>query len=162
LPDDTSAADPVAAYLSAVQDRYEGSAAHKDLHRWASDFEERGGGSEYDWMARSLIDVPPLLAAVGAALAEHKAVRIYEPCDHDHTDEDVAAGRTVDAFDFISCEELYLYTICRGCCGFAGTMNGQQTEECAAEHDHGRCYPCPTRVAITTALLGEVPDGDRS
>ena len=60
--------DPVTAYLAAVQERYDGAAAHKNLHGWAREWEERGGGSEYEWMARSLIDIPRLRAAVEEAL----------------------------------------------------------------------------------------------
>jgi hypothetical protein len=66
---ETEEADPVVTYLAAARERYAGVARFSHLYvKWAADLERTGGGSEYDWMARSLLDVPRLLAAVEAAL----------------------------------------------------------------------------------------------
>ena len=96
-------------------------------------------------------DVPRLLAAIDAVLALHQPFRIYDECDHDHTEEDIAEGRAVETGEFVSCHDEYLYSICTACCRDA---QGFQTEECADAHFHDKTH-CKTAVAISRALLGE-------
>ena len=70
MPDITTQPDQVAAYLAGVRERFAGVEQCRHLYvRWAADLERTGGGTEYAWMARSLLDVPRLLGAVEAALA---------------------------------------------------------------------------------------------
>lgn len=78
----------------------------------------------------------------------HSEFRIYDECDHDHTDEDVEQGRAVDTPDFRSCDEVYMYSICAHCCT---EPEYGQTETCAGDHNHRPGAPlCPT-----LALLAE-------
>ena len=104
------------------------------------------------------IDVPRLLAAVDAVLALHRPHRIYDECDHAHEDR---AG-VIDCGEFLTCEDSYMYSICRECC----TLFGHQTEQCAGEHEHGRDDRiCPTYRAVSAALEGDgtrlaTPRGD--
>jgi hypothetical protein len=63
----------VAAWLTGVRERFAGVEQFKPLYvEWAAGLERTGGGSEYAWMARSLLDVPRLLAAVETALKPHR------------------------------------------------------------------------------------------
>ena len=94
--------------------------------------------------------VRSLLAAVEAVLALHAEFRVYEECGRQH-----ACDGVIDCGDFITCEDGYLYSVCRDCC----TGGRDQTEECAGEHDRASCWPCPTREAISRALLGEGETG---
>jgi len=87
-----------------------------------------------DWYARKLMAIGEL----------HAPLRIYDECGHDHPEDDPAR---VDCHDFASCEEAFLYVTCRHCC--AGQIWGDQTEECASEHDHGPDRPrCPTAAIL--------------
>ena len=79
-------------------------------------------------------------------LERHSEWRIYEECDHPKGEND------------FGCPDCYCYSICRACC--AGDGSGQ-TEQCASDHDLMKCWPCPTYLAISRALLGEDPDGAR-
>lgn len=100
--------------------------------------------------------IPALLAAVEAVLALHKPFRIYEECEHAHAYDGGTEGEwsaVVDCGDFLTCEDGYLYTICRECCG-EGAL-GNQREECASGHDHSQCWPCSTAAAISAELPGE-------
>lgn len=66
------AADPLAAELAAIRERFDGAAYAKDLPKWAATIKDTGGGSEYDWMAQSLVDVPRMERALRAVLAPHE------------------------------------------------------------------------------------------
>jgi hypothetical protein len=125
MPD--APADRVAARLAETRDNYDGEFG--DPH------------------------VLALLAAVEAALALHRPFRIYEPCDHDHDQDDIDAGRATETADFVSCDEMYLYSICASCC----RVNLGQSETCADAHEPSSCWPCETYEAVTRALLGEQP-----
>jgi hypothetical protein len=101
-----------------------------------------------------LADCEARLAETTAILARlhelHRPFGIYDPCDHQHTEDDVAAGRAIDIGDGYGCPDSLLYTVCRHCC----TSRGGQTETCASSHRHAPGMPaCPT-VAI---LGGAVP-----
>lgn len=78
----------------------------------------------------------------------HRPYKIYDACDHKHTDEDRAAGRAVAVEDVgLTCEDGLMYVVCRECC----TDGGYQTEVCATEHQHspGPEIPiCSTAVAL--------------
>lgn len=64
--------DDLAAELAAIRERFDGAAWGKDLAKWAATIKDTGGGSEYDWMAQSLVDVPRLLAVVETILGPHQ------------------------------------------------------------------------------------------
>jgi hypothetical protein len=84
-----------------------------------------------------------------AALALHTEFKIYDGCDHEHTAEDVDAGRAINVYDVgYTCSDGYEYSICRHCCTGG---SGFQSEECAG---HSRpCWPCAT----VAALQGDQP-----
>jgi len=76
----------------------------------------------------------------------HQPKHLYDECGHSHSDQDVADGTAVDCGGFTSCADAYLYTVCRECCTDAV---GDQAEECAAMHMHGRDEaPCKTLAAM--------------
>jgi len=132
--------DPVTAYLAGVRRRDEG---------WHIPF------SPARCCELSQADVPRLLAAVEAARALHQPFSIYDECEHDHTEADVASLAAVDAGEFLTCADSLIYVICAGCCLGRSAGYGQ-TQDCADEHDHGEGRPiCPTHAAISAALLGE-------
>lgn len=71
----------------------------------------------------------------------HSEFRVYEPCGHEHTDEDVKSGVAKDVPDVgVVCEDGHSYSICRECCTGGSDY---QSEECASGHDLP-CYPCRT------------------
>jgi hypothetical protein len=101
--------------------------------------------------------IPRLLAAIETVVDLHTEFRVHEECDHEHTEDDVRAGKAVVVGgDFIACQDGYLYSVCRACC----TGGTDQTEECAANHRlcGDKCWPCATVEAISGALLGEEND----
>lgn len=98
-------------------------------------------------IVENVLDPQACGVAVVAVLDLHSPRRIYEPCGHNHADSDPGTVEVQDGDVGITCEDGYLYTICRDCC----TGNGYQTEQCAADHD-GDCYPCATVKAIAEAL----------
>ena len=105
-----------------------------------------------------------LLAVVDAVLALHREFRIYEECDHAHAYDggtEGESGAVVDCGEFLTCDDGYLYSVCRECCAQGSAAGGpHQTEECATNHEVGKCWPCPTRRAIAAKLLpGETVDG---
>ena len=158
MPDITTQPDQVAAYLAGVRERFAGVEQFRHLYvEWAAGLERTGGGSEYAWMARSLLDVPRLLAAVEAALKLHVPQRLYalsvmardqqEPprvwCGHtlDETDND---RHSIADDDSIICLDKHEATVCAECWEEGGD---EQVE-----------WPCPTYRDITAELLKEVPD----
>lgn len=72
----------------------------------------------------------------------HSPYKIYDECSHRHAETD--PGVTVVTHVGPTCEDGYLYTICRHCCTDA---LGDQTEACATEHDHATS-PCPTSAVF--------------
>jgi hypothetical protein len=72
----------------------------------------------------------------------HSPFRIYDECGHRHAETDEGVGNVTHVG--LVCGDGYLYTACRHCCTDA---LGDQTEECASEHDHSREI-CPTRTAL--------------
>jgi len=81
----------------------------------------------------------------------HRPWKVLDECDHEHTDEDVRAGRAVDTGWALSCDEALMYVACAECC----TKDGEQTEDCATYHNHtnrsGRPEDgpwCPTIAAL--------------
>jgi hypothetical protein len=70
-------------------------------------------------------------------------VGLTDECGHDHTSEDLEAGRCIEIPEVgLTCEDGKLYTVCREC----HTADGEPTEDT----DEGE-WPCPT----VKALLGE-------
>ena len=106
-------------------------------------------------LLESAADVPRLLAALDAVLRLHRPHRIYDECEHEHTEDEVRAGTAVDAGEFFACEESFERVVCRHCCAADGYG---QTEDCATDHAADECWPCPTAQAITRALTGEDRD----
>jgi hypothetical protein len=77
-----------------------------------------------------------LAARVEKVIALHTEWRIYDECGHSHTDEEVARGEAHDIPEVgITCEEGYLYSVCRLC----HTDDGEAREDT----DEGS-WPCPT------------------
>lgn len=75
----------------------------------------------------------------------HSPLKIYTECGHDGDEDCVGEIVEIESDVGWTCETGYLYSICRECC----TENGEQTEECAASHDHSKNGPlCPTRKDI--------------
>ena len=136
-------AGKVTAFLAKVREGLDDLGYEEEAHRGA--------------VMTSGLAARRLLAAVEAVLAHHSEFRIYDECDHEHSQEEVDAGTAVDCpgADFVTCRDGYAYSVCRACC----TGGWSQMEECASDHDHGDCWPCPTCWAITTALLGEGSPG---
>jgi hypothetical protein len=90
-----------------------------------------------------------LVAALRAVEALHKPMRIYDECDHSHEEND---PDVVDTGEFLTCEQMYLYSICRSCCVESDDYP-EQAEWCFDKHDHGTDLPpCPTVTAIRDAL----------
>lgn len=72
----------------------------------------------------------------------HSQLKIYTECGHDEGGD--CTGEIVEIESDVgwTCQDGYLYSICHECCA----RNRDQTEECAASHDHGTNDPlCPTR-----------------
>ena len=86
--------------------------------------------------------------ALDAVLALHQPMRIYDECDHAHEEGDPGV---VDTGEFVTCEDEYLYSICRSCC-VENPEWPEQAEWCADKHDHRRDGHCATVAAITDAL----------
>jgi hypothetical protein len=77
-----------------------------------------------------------LAARVEKVLALHTECRFYDECGHSHTDEEVARGEAHDIEEVgITCEEGYLYSVCRMC----HTDDGRAREDT----DEGS-WPCAT------------------
>ena len=133
---DSPAPDPVAAYLSEVGER---AARLLPLNRKPSLLAEE--------VAQ---DVPRLLTAAERVLKLHSEFRIYDECGHEHTQDEVDAGTARDTTEFVTCEDGYIYSVCRACC----TGGWSQTEACASDHERP-CWPCGTVEAISAALLGK-------
>jgi hypothetical protein len=118
-----------------------------------------GQESLTEWQARAVeLTAAPAIAAAErerwtAALSHvHAEFGIYDECDHNHTDEEVAQGLAVDTDDFRSCKEAELCAICAACC----TEAECQTETCANYHDHRPGKPiCPTAALIASLRTTE-------
>lgn len=79
----------------------------------------------------------------------HKPFGIYDECEHEHTEEQVAAGECLEIMEVgLTCEDGLMYWICVSCC----TDGDYQTEGCVGEHDHSKTGPiCPTIAALDAA-----------
>lgn len=101
------------------------------------------------------VETAKLRQVIAAAVELHRAYDIYEPCNHDHTDDDVDSGAAQDVSDVGRvCADGHMYTICTFCCADRypdGEVIGQ-TETCANGshgHQHTTDGPiCPTRAAL--------------
>jgi hypothetical protein len=83
--------------------------------------------------------------------ALHSLWRVYDECDHEHTDEDVAAGVAQDIQEVgYTCNQTAV--ICSLCCTSGPPGWRDQSEECATYHEH--TLDPATRCA-TVRLLAE-------
>lgn len=83
-------------------------------------------------------------AGFAAILKLHRPVGIYDECEC--TDEQKEVGHE-DIYEVgLTCNKLY--TICGECC----RDDIYQTEDCANNHPHNHCYPCPTAIIAETVL----------
>lgn len=142
--------DKVAAYLAEAEERWS-KAEYVGLKDWV--VPEPGPQLRY------LPDVHRLIKAVRAGLAEHQAFGIYDECGHDHEDSEPGSGDLIRVDEVgLVCADGFQYRICKACCT-SGPPNWYQTEECVSSHGHGRDEPwCRTHEAMSSALLGEVPE----
>lgn len=86
--------------------------------------------------------------AIKAVLEIHTPHKIYDECEHEHGYDDPAL---IDTGDFTTCQEAWMYDICRACC--TAGLDNDQTEDCASDHRHGPVSPiCPTVDAIAICL----------
>lgn len=88
--------------------------------------------------------------ALSAVLERHRPMRIYDECDHDHQDDD---DDVIDCGEFLTCEEMYEYSICSSCC-VENEKYPEQAEWCHDKHDHRKNGYCPTVHDIVIALEG--------
>jgi hypothetical protein len=99
---------------------------------------------------------------IDALRARHAPMRIYDECDHDHNEADVIDGRPslVDTGEFITCEDAYLYSICRWCC-CENPEWPEQAEWCADRHnaEHRAGHTCDV-PALLDALAEARADAD--
>ena len=81
----------------------------------------------------------------------HAPFRIYRECGHAHAwDHDEDRAGAIDCDDFVTCQDGYMYSVCRSCCTHE---HDAQTEECAESQGHTPETPiCPSR-----RILDEVP-----
>jgi hypothetical protein len=88
--------------------------------------------------------------ALRAVADLHAEVRIFDECEHEHTEDDVKAGRAFNVSEVgYVCQDGYRYSICRECC----RDGDYQTEGCATYHEHTADGPqCPTVHAIAQKL----------
>lgn len=93
-----------------------------------------------------------LAAALDAVLDQHRPLRIYDECDHDHDDDDLDAGRCIDVSEVgYTCEDGYLYSVCQACC--MDDLDTGQREPCADGHDHRTGdWLCETTERILAAV----------
>ena len=82
----------------------------------------------------------------------HRPFGIYDECDCDPEEH---AGKTItDCGEFWTCLDP-MYSICAHCCRDA---SGEQTENCASSHQHGRGKPiCETAAIIAAAIRRKDP-----
>jgi hypothetical protein len=73
----------------------------------------------------------------------HWAFSVYDECNHEHTEEDVATGLAKDISEVgYVCEEGLLYQVCGTCCCHP---DDGQTDFCNDHHGHGKDIPiCPS------------------
>ena len=90
----------------------------------------------------------------GAVLALHRPHRIYEECDHAHQEGD---SGVIDCWDFLTCEDAYLYSICSACCS-GDAEPPEQAEDCATYHSHGKDGPICSTVRAVNSVGGEPRD----
>jgi hypothetical protein len=77
----------------------------------------------------------------------HTEWKCYDECGHQHTDEDVLAGRAFDIDNVgVTCEDGHLYSVCREC----HTTDGEPREDT----EDGE-WPCPTIRAIEKEVFGD-------
>lgn len=79
----------------------------------------------------------------------HAPFKIYDECDHEHTDEDVAAGRAF-AVPKVGYTCKLIYVCCRSCCCTNDGVQDWPIEDCAIYHKHTRNpdYRCPTAALV--------------
>jgi hypothetical protein len=143
MPDDTAAADRVAAWLAAVQERW-GAAEGMTWHDYPTALEHLGQA------LRSLADVPRLLAAVEAALAKHKptpSVRLV-PCEAHKRWRGSLVGAPDIGQEFET-ENLRVRRACPACQVFDEPYCGT----CVGGEGRWQDWPCAEYRAITTELL---------
>ena len=81
--------------------------------------------------------------------ALHAPWRVYDECDHEHTDEDILAGKAYNIPEIgYTCDLMYV--ICRECCTDGPSGYEEQTEGCATYHTHTKD---PDQRCHTIALL---------
>ena len=115
--------------------------AHEAGCGWLADLRAQGAAAERErWRA--------------AIVKLHAPFRIYDECDHEHTQEDVDGGRAfeIDIIGF-TCENGFEYEVCVACCC---DRDSEQTEECISSHVHGVNLP----RCQTIRLLADLLDGD--
>lgn len=92
--------------------------------------------------------------ALSAVVALHGEFRIFDECGHEHTEEDVKAGRAFNVSEVgYVCEDGYRYSICRECC----RDGDYQTEDCATYHKHTADGPQCRTVHAVAEKLGLLP-----
>ena len=95
---------------------------------------------------------------VAEVLALHAPFKIYDECEHDHTDKEVREGRAVYIEDLgYTCESALMYVICRECCTNGDEDDRYQTEECNDYHEHaadGSKPRCPTAALVASFAGG--------
>ncbi|MFO7275213.1 MAG: hypothetical protein DIU55_010110 [Bacillota bacterium] len=76
----------------------------------------------------------------------HRPYPVYELCGHDEDDDECDPIQLDDGT--WTCGPL-VAVVCSACCI---DVRGQQTDECAEDHDHGDGLPlCPTIAALSEA-----------
>lgn len=90
-----------------------------------------------------------MIDAVRAVLQIHVPQKIYDECEHEHGYDDPAL---IDTGDFTTCQDGYMYSICRACCTTG--WDHEQTEDCASDHKHGPDRPICLTVGTMAAALG--------
>ncbi len=108
----------------------------------------RSGHADAAFIADARTSLPRAVAALDAVLRLHVPMRIYDECDHPHQDGD---PDVIDTGELLTCEEMYVYSICRECC-VENPNWPEQAEWCADKHDHRRDGHCATVRVITEHL----------
>lgn len=133
------------ARLDARNFKFERDAAHREVAALLACHHSEADEVRVQLRCRE-IDLHHAEAATARVRELHRAFRIYDDCGHEHTLEDVEAGRAKNVTEVgYVCEVGYQFDICSECC----TDGEYQTEGCATDHDRP-CYPCPT-IAVLDA-----------
>lgn len=96
-----------------------------------------------------------LAAALHSVLNRHRPRGIYQECDHEHTDEDLAAGLCLDIDEVgYVCQVGLMYSVCSECCSDGDYAQG---ERCADGHEHHLDGPiCMTVGLIEQTIAGRL------